>query len=504
MALALASCNEKVSPELQGANATSVTTPGGPTIVPTEYYFRIANSSDTMLNYKLHKSGSGNANADCKISGNLPLSSDLYRANPDAYDISCFFEAEELSLHFNGMDFSLESSPNTCEYIGYAPFSYYTQMPGDSSGSYTSTVCDAATSTAFLALRGVANVTCDTYAAIPGTTPAFSVPSGKEAETLCRFNGKDELPDCDIGEIVVTETSYVRGPGADNILGNGDDTLDDTTETREIDCGGKIYNCIEGGIKFEGLLSRSTSGMVIKKSTIDQAQSIKKSLTALMGDYGSNRRYVNFRRDLASFEIEYGNSDKPLTNGYSSAFGDPSNSKEFNPELMQNYSYNKKMDGNTLVTSVPTRDPSNRFWYRPYAADPFLGLFGARTNPHYVAYCLDNAFDIKARIKMLVRDWDRVLPGSATNTYFERISDVDQLPPIARQDVPYTDEITGDTDSWNAFNDVSDWDDLVEMERDDSNLPYDPAITIWRPLPDATYTTGFFNPAWFPYDKLDE
>jgi hypothetical protein len=287
-------------------------------------------------------------------------------------------------------------------------------------------------------------------------------------------------------------------------MGTVDDVLGSVETKREITCGGKIVNCIDGAIKSEPLLAKFTSGMVVHKATLNQAFEIPKILAETFGSYSSNRRYVNFRRDLASLEIEYGNSQKPLTGSYMSSFGDPLYQKTFDPELMLNYANNRRMDGSLLIdplTDIPTME-SNTYWAKPAAAEPYLGLV-SRTAPYYTAYCMDNSYDIKARIKMVVRDWDRILPSSATSTYFERISDVDLLPPFARQDVPYTEEVTGDSDSWNEFNDREDWDDLIEMERDDSGVAYDPSITIWRPLPDGTYTNGFFNPAWFPYDVIN-
>ena len=76
VALSLGACNEKVSPELQGAASSTTTSTGGTAVTPAQYYFRITNSSDTMLNYKVHKSGTGNANTECSISNTTGLSSD--------------------------------------------------------------------------------------------------------------------------------------------------------------------------------------------------------------------------------------------------------------------------------------------------------------------------------------------------------------------------------------------------------------------------------------------
>ncbi|MES2525992.1 MAG: hypothetical protein V4598_02860 [Bdellovibrionota bacterium] len=506
LALTLGACNEKVSPELQGA-ASSTTTGGGSAIVPPDsYYFRIANASDSMLNFKLHKSGSGNANANCEITNTFGLSSDAYRASPSTYDISCFMEADELAMHYNGFGFDIEASSNTCEYVGYAPFSFYDYMPGSSSGSYEMLECEGFATTPFIqGFAAYAGKTCDTYTS--SLAGAVSFPSlGFDEADLCRFDySEDEGPNCDVGDVSVIKRTLNRLPGPDNAIGTVDDVLNVVTTPTIKKCGGKITNCIQGPIKNEPTLSKSTSGIVVTKTAANTALKLNKDYTPLIGAYNSNRRYVNFRRDIASFDIEYGNSAKPLSSAYSSSFGDPIYNKSYNPELMMNYANNKRMDGTTLIPSgsVPVLENS-MYNASPYAAEPYLGLNGSKTNPFYMAYCLDSAFDVKARIKLVVRDWDRILPTSATSTYFERISDVDLLPPFARQDVPYTDEVTGDPDSWNAFNDIADWDDTISMERDDSGMPYDPSVTVWRPLPTASYLDGFFNPGWFPVDTLTE
>src|SRR3989344_4859249 len=126
-------CNEKVSPELMGGNAE---VPDGVAVPPSEYYFNIKNESSALLNYNLHKAGSGNQTAACEVKNTTGLSNEIFRGNQAANDITCFFDAEELSLQHGGMSFSINSSSNTCDYVGYSPFSYYNKIPGDSTSQY--------------------------------------------------------------------------------------------------------------------------------------------------------------------------------------------------------------------------------------------------------------------------------------------------------------------------------------------------------------------------------
>ena len=97
LAFVVASCNEKVSPELQSSSATTPTSPSTP-IAPTDYYFSVTDASPSMLNYKLHKTGARNSSDKCEVKNQTGLSN-LDFASGVSNDISCFFEAEELSLY---------------------------------------------------------------------------------------------------------------------------------------------------------------------------------------------------------------------------------------------------------------------------------------------------------------------------------------------------------------------------------------------------------------------
>lgn len=518
LALSLGACNEKVSPELQGGAATSTTTGStSPVIPPDSFYFKVTNSADTMLNFKLHKTGAGNADKNCEITSSTELSSDKYRSDLATYDITCYLEAEELVLNHNGLEYSVEASQNTCQYIGYSPYSYYNFQPGSSSQTVHTLDCSGVTNAQYAAaklvipeLGAIANDTCAS-----ARNPAAPADIDIESEAdFCSFDyssiktiSEDGAPNCDEGVLNVTAFNLV-GEDSDNNGSPDEFTL--TKNVKTVKCNGKAANCIQGPIKEISSLSKFTSGIEVTRAKVNTPYSTKYTLPKLFGRGLSNIRYANFRRDLASTEIEYGNSDRSsgtLSSSYLSSFGDPLYLKSYNPDIVSMYSNNKRMDGSVLVTSPMIT--ARRFDYlkgsnvssTAFAAEPFLGLGnGYKTNPFYTFYCYDNAYDVKARIRMVVRDWDRTLPSSATSSAFERISDADLLPPMARQDVPYTQEITGDPDSWNDFNDIFDWDDLIDMERDDANIPYDPSITVYRPYPKGNFVNGFLNPYNFPME----
>jgi hypothetical protein len=517
---ALTACNEKISPELQNANATGTTgggggggstgtTGGGGSGSGTNppFYFRLVDNSASMLNYRLHKTGPGNFNQACQITPATQFSNNAYRADQATYDITCFLEAEELALFYNGFSLGVEASPNSCKYVSYQPYSYYNRQPGSSTGTFRATRCDAALADnpSVLTANAPAAPSCGRMRQV--TTPAlleFEVASDQD---LCRFNYQDGNEEqCDEGTIVINEYSYTYNLGPDNLPNTADDIFTPgPIASRTVRCGGRASNCIAGPIKDTVLTG--TSGSIIYQgsagafSTTLDYPSIFAQQIVISGGY-TTLPLANYRRDLANPNIEYGASTKPLTNGYRSAFGDPIFGKIFDPNLMTFYALGRRMDNTELfqpLSATPT-DGSlvviDNQRVRAFASEPFVGYGqGRRTNPFYSFACLDNAYDIKARIRLMVRDWDRI---TIDTDILERLSDVDLLPPLARQDVPDTEEIPGDPTPYNNFNDLADWDDILAMVRDDNGLPYDPSVTVWRPA------AGYFSPSNFPNAVKDE
>jgi len=140
MTILVVSCNEKVSPELLQSNNTAPTTVAVP---PEEYYFSVTNSSPVMQGFKLHKTGPGNKSAPCEVRNTTGLSNEIFAGDQTANDITCFFEAEELTLLHGGFSFEIGSSKNTCDYVGYSPYGFYDRIPGDSSATYHYISCDS-------------------------------------------------------------------------------------------------------------------------------------------------------------------------------------------------------------------------------------------------------------------------------------------------------------------------------------------------------------------------
>jgi hypothetical protein len=521
MGLLIYSCNEKISPELQNGSSTTVPT----VIAPTDYYFKVTNNSAAVLNYVLHRSGPGMASTDCKInSDGTPLSSILYIGDAattfdsKAYDIACYLEAEELSLKFNGLSFKVEASKNTCEYIGYSPYSFYDSIPGATTASWRGVTCADATAGTLDAqfllpslpfgrdILGAGvdrQIGCgemvDTSIALAANRLIKAIPT--DAQPLCAFdyaiNGGGNSQNCDSGRMRfnITDVYKVTPPVPDPEY-----FTSKPVPTPDHICGGATASCVGGAIKSVSSLTTYVRGTEILNTQLNENFSKAYTLPALMGVRSTGVDIVNFRRGLASKHLNFLDYTVPNEVEWS----DTNHNKAFDPSLMENYAANRTPDGSSIIdvnNTAATFNVSNAtyeakrielgYTATPTAADPFLGT--SRVNPFYTFYCLDRAYEIKARIRMVVRDWDKVFPSTASDK--ELISDVYKSVNARTQDLPSTEEeIPNDPGNFNYFNDMDDWDNLVLMTRTDPNLigVYDPGFTFWSP------TDGWWNPAIFP------
>jgi len=516
-------CNEKISASLQ-SSSDSTTLP--PAVVPTEYYFNITNSSDTLLNYKLHKTGSGNASSACEVKKSTALSSAIYTSGDADSDISCYFDAEELSLWHNGFTVNVAASANTCEYVGYSPYSYYNRIPGDSSAVYSSVKCgaedmgiaqldDTLTDVAVPKHSGASYTGCDEMVLISADGYSFNAATRasfvvEKDEDLCYFNYQDgDEEKCDIGTIIINERTYTY-----------DSTSNKTTSkasTKKIKCAGKAYNCVKGPIRTHK--TNTSYYTETTQATYNSSFSKDYTYSALEGT-ALNFEYANFRRHLANKEIDFGDSSDLTLASYQDAFRFPFTAigySDFQPSILDRYSVNLLVDSDTDIIDANTQKTASMEmsgiyttkWHKPLAADPFMGVDATsgvngayRVNPFYTFYCFDRAMDVKARIRMVVRDWDRVF---SDDTAKESISDIFLLAngQNSSMDIPSTQEIPGDYNPWNWYNDYRDWDDMVPMTRQPSGS-FNAGSTIWYPYPTATYTSGFFNPTYFPNVMKEE
>lgn len=464
--LLLASCNEKVNPSLQESN-TTITPP--PTVT-VDKYFRLVNTSDTVLGYHLHKTGSGNFNTKCEV--NAPsFSTALYAGVPSTYDVTCFLEAEELALIFNGVKWNIEAAPNTCEYVGYTPFTFYQYQPGSSTRTVSNVKCASGITNA-----GGNRPACNGYYQddpdFQAGSPYLQIPSSSvtKDEDLCRFDySASGGPNCDEGIITIIERPFDYATPGDN---STPITAYPTT-TRRITCGGSRANCVNGPIKDVASLATAGSPIAteIIKAELDKSYSQEYTIKGPREKgYNTNLYAANYMRQCSG--VNYNND----TYDYAGLpiIGFNPTQTTFNPTVMDLLSKNWRRDYNhtnlgtrlfnysNTTTVNPGRFLASNEKVQALANSPFSG--SSAINPYYSFYCLNKAQDVKARIRVVIRDWDRAFD---IDPIMEVMSDVynglDSL-----MDNNY-DEL-GNLDIYDSFNDKADWDDFLLFQTPIDNV----------------------------------
>lgn len=509
----ISGCQEKIAPEL--STPASTTTGGGSTTTTSTNRFYITlNKTPTGvepedLGYVLHKANMG-AGVNCQVDNvvDTPETLDSTR------DISCFMEAEEFALYYNGIEFQANTDANTCEYISHEPFSYWNLPPGISrriNGSPRQVIrfnCDKAVvdhlgGSNVPALYGNPSPTyttvsqlCNKYfnlndSGLPlplefgqlhmDIAPALAGADIQESR-LCSYNhvlsdGSEVL--CDEGEINIFDVT-VSGTDTSDPPDNIPDVISvSPSSPRLLRCGGKVRNCLSGPVVDSVGRSDVNRGIrgIIEQLNFDAGtltMTVKESFPVRAGNFHS----ANFMRQCSGVpNYNAANSFTPLPG------------VEFDPNILQSYS-----QLGVSTTGTQERD-TNRMDVIPLADHPFRGgipmnvittllptdslrNYGVNrlsTQPFYSFYCLDHAYDIKARIRVAVREWNRNF--SPTTQNFQFVSDVynralpfstrtkmDAGSPVTLLEYPtvYDDDATNNVIDFN-FNNLMDWDDLLSF-----------------------------------------
>jgi hypothetical protein len=533
------SCNEKVSSEVDGAGSsttggtdgsTSGGTSGGTTTgtstdgyTEAPFFFRIKEETSELFGYQLHRTGfhfdvdSGtylsNRQKKCEITDTTAFSAlkydtDALITNHDdkQYDITCFMEAEELSLYLAGMKFKVEAGPKSCSSIAFSPFSYFSYMPGDSTTAYRKVTCPDGETTGVPGpdLNGM---DCGDYRNGDNGMEYFgtNIPTPVSDTDLCRFNYTSENgPNCDIGKITIYNYNYEYIDSSDPTAGIQPATPAYTTSV--VNCGGKITSCLSGSIKkVTPSVNVDASSWIQYTSPTDINSILSQTYTfpPLIDEhkpqYG-NIKYVNFRRELAAKETDYENKfDSPAT--YFDAFdgttyAPPKENYElsFDPIIMSLYSRNKLMSGMINLDSAEITNAFAADFYQstPYASEPYLSTnSNFPTQPFYAFYCYDSSQELRARIRVVVREWDMQYPDQETDDSFDFISDL--FKPF-----PYQDNSSNDPNG-DQYDDLPDWSWFTFVDRTPG--PWNTASTEFTPVTfDGASTIQNFQKDSFPKD----
>lgn len=480
LCLGIIGCTEQIAEEVKNSESLSESDTDG----TAEYdkAIRVVNTMDSSLSYILHKSGA--FDEACEL--NAPsegFSSLNYDKSSASYTADCIIDAQEYDLYFSGAEFEVQVDGQLCEYVGYKPFRFFNNVPGKSTRKEYEWDCDTQCKLDWPSKCGTKyntsdfsqftyNAGTDEYTLDPtkialARTSQITDPDG----LTCKFDySKDEPiagPNCDEGTIKTYKASLssVSIPGecqgnlamggqtaceADNPANTwiathmscANDTISATDyfpkvtfTDSEFKCGGKLSACLAGpgsDLLDEDqttIVTQNLETEVFKKKIEIEAPSKK--------GYFSNMYIANFSRICSSTENKTNAQfDTTINTILGHQVEDMPSRYEY-----EGFSVDEDTNGNDDFTVLA----DHPFKGKAYFSDPTRNV-----QPYYAIVCMDQARDVKAQIRIFIRDWDREF--DLENPYLGLVSDVNQSEPLM--------DSNGDQLAGEVWNDRADWDDL--------------------------------------------
>ncbi|MCR9203024.1 MAG: Ig domain-containing protein [Halobacteriovoraceae bacterium] len=368
--------------------------------------FELTHTTEEASSYVAHREGQGLTGSRCKVFGPQVIddvgdpnyNEAIYGMN----DVVCLFEGGESDLYNRGINFAVKAGAGMCEYVNYTPYSYSSFPSGSTDKTITvynefddANLCNNGNSNT---VQGTA-VDDGLVTAVPATITAGTPLAGRTfdesycegggctvndvATASCNYRYGDTVgdwPNLDQGSVTVNTVSCARTEVAD------DDSDADAMPQEAIctcnysrttvDCGGATTNGLDGAKKSTDLTVDEISTI----TTTIAGTTVEHTVNSPIGESkGSNRYIANYQASR-----NYSNTS--------------ANSCMESKYTMESYS---GVGSSNLST--------NRALWNGYAQsfDPFGYSSDARYSNFYTFDCLDASFNPKARIRVLVRDWDR-------------------------------------------------------------------------------------------------
>ena len=365
--------------------------------------FRILQETASASSFIFHKQGQGNNTRDCRVN-----SLQIGETNTDidgVSDINCIFDGAENDLYNQGIKFKARVGGGLCEYVRFRPFSYETlpvrstnatyyqfnittgadlnscltnagSITGDGFGSEWTNDAGSPRVTSTGQTINFGDIYCAAGTNCDNTVTSGATPGCDADYSLIDGSFSFPLSNCDTGSYttITLDCEY-----ADN---DADPHACTCTRSESVtDCGGSIGACVGGAIND-----------VVEDTSASNA-SITGSFSGLYGD------------SEAEWEIKSPQSLGKFSNTHIANFSNDnaciSGTYEYDFDSWQNYS--------------PTNSP-----YDP---------LGSGWQNTYVFECLDAADDIRARVRIAVRDWDKA---------FDSNDPIDEWNPVNMDDATAT------------------------------------------------------------------
>ena len=439
------SCTEKVSKDLEGVNLTAEE--------KTKAQFknksiRLVDKNREDLSFMLHKAGS--LSSACSIvAPTNGFSSSTYDKTSKVYTADCILDVQEFDLYFHGINLQLQVDEHLCEYIQYKPFRFLKHATGSTHKKHYAIECDEECGKNY---GSYCNRKFNTRLAVPSygkfdprdlsTIFADPLSSSIDAQLFCEFDhggpncdegrittikykleseevpsfrcsdgSPDNTTDCEAGgntmeTILLQQCTHEQGAENYPLFSPGDDEV--------YECGGSITACLGGPGADE--LSAGNSGTIYNNESLAYFEKDMKVESPISKGYYSNMYAANFSRVCSST----GESKTDLSKFDTSLFNIIGHEVENMP------------DRKTFNSYVVDTDDNGSNDYTSYSHHAFKGAaYYTRSTyniqPYYAYECLDQARDIKAQIRIFVREWDKVF--EPTNPYIARLSDINQANP---------------------------------------------------------------------------
>ncbi len=272
-------------------------------------------------------------------------------ANSTGNDMSCVVEVPELSLFYGGLNFAINVPAGMCEYISETPYWYYNKELGY--GPPAVKIEKTTNSTGGVSFRcsvngSVLSSTCSAYQEVNFNR------TGDELKAECVYG-----TECCVGSYNLTTTNIT-------IDASGGTTTE--TYAKDYEWGDNIKSCIGGAAKTNWTIYNGFGRPNPKLTEMRSGDLMGYAVAAPMLSVGipTNIPAANY------FTVTSPAVSSPH---YHTGFG--------------------VLSGSTSVM--------------PYYIDPISDRSGdllIKANPYYEYSCLNDAFEIKNRIRVYVREWD--------------------------------------------------------------------------------------------------
>lgn len=460
-------------------------------------YFKVTEVNTNIFTGYLHKSGQNQHFRECKINSrdiNSPYRTGGGTTDVTPLDITCYFDVGENDLTLYGLKFANSVGGGVCNTVTYRPMAYWSYTPFTTSNS-TSNVLNRVTVTAPGTCTPGGNL-------IPGTNVTAASMAGTVAgdrEDICAADYSDNNPagyNCDEGEYTVYKYDFSDQDGQSTV-----EACALNVSSEVVKCGGRHANCLRGPVrdlltdqqiidKYAGLYQTSTNGIDNKNSPFNVNALIHQASNAnftvsnscSVGNYlyqhglwgkpfsisatnkGRAPHLTAYRHLLDTAPTQVG-APSTAINALATCdgVGDVGHVIRVNAAPADthldaiyvcvvdsssystiNYRYRLVGTRSQLINAV---GPNTAFW--SYSGSGFNA-----SSPYYEFTCDDSANEIKARIRVAVRDWDLEITPRDIGGGVYPIRDMDLIEPP-------TMDLTGDDPFDIPYNNFSDMDDIA-------------------------------------------